>query len=104
MPNTEKHDKLGKASLEHDNNKKNSIYEHCNAPKVGKIYFSDPFMCFSRQSLSRVEGICFLRKHIPRKWGNVFSRHLETSSQDTWKRLLKTLGNVFLGNSTYNKI
>ncbi len=105
MPKTEKHDRLAKANLEHDNNKKNSIYEHCNAPKVGKIYFSDPFMCFSGQSLSRVEGICFLGKRIPRKWGSIFSRHREMSSRgilpitkyDYWK-------NVILGNCLHGEL
>ncbi len=103
MPKIEKHDRLGKASLEHDNNKKNSIYEHCNAPKVGKFYFSEPFMCFSGQSLSRLEVIYFLGKRIPRKWGSVFSRHRETSSRgilpitkyDSWKSVI--LGNCLHG-------
>jgi len=80
---TEEHDGLGKASLENENNKKNSIYEHCNVPKTSQNCFSDPFMCFLWKSLPRATRIYFLGKQIPKKWGNVFSRSKEVSSRRT---------------------
>jgi hypothetical protein len=39
MPKTKEHNELKKASHEHVNNKKNSTYEYCNVPKVGKKIF-----------------------------------------------------------------
>lgn len=77
------HDGLGKASLEHENNKKNSTYEHCNAPKAGKICSSYSFMCLLGKNFPEATRIYFLGKQIPKKWGNAFSRRGEVSSRGT---------------------
>jgi hypothetical protein len=84
VPKTEEHNGLGKTSLENENNKKKSTYEHCNVPKAGKNCFNDPFMCFSGKSLFGVARICFLGKQILKKWGNIFLGKLTYKKYASW--------------------
>jgi hypothetical protein len=44
----EEHNKLGKTSHEHENNKKISTYEHCNAPNQAKIVLIMIHSCVSQ--------------------------------------------------------